>query len=306
MPRDLHSDVPLASSQVISWGCPAIPVRAERRPANSLNLIRMIPAEGFEIMTLSLVASTRDLSPETVHAVLERVRQTTPRVHAITNAVAQNFTANVLLALGAVPSMTLAPEEVAGFAAGSDALLVNLGTLDETRRSAIPLAVAAAQKAGRPVCIDPVFVERSTLRCEFARDLLAAQPDLVRLNLAELEALFPDREQADALIATGTVFAVTGAEDKIESQGEDYCLSNGHKLMGRVTATGCAGGAVLAAFAAVEADKALAAACGLSVFNIAGEIAAERSGGPGSFVPELLDALYGLSLRDIEIRLKTA
>ena len=39
--------------------------------------------------------------------------QRRPRVHCITNAVAQNFTANVLLAAGAVPSMTIAPKEIA-------------------------------------------------------------------------------------------------------------------------------------------------------------------------------------------------
>jgi hydroxyethylthiazole kinase len=257
-------------------------------------------------MTLTVAASTEALSPETVFVRLVRVREAAPRVHAITNAVAQSFTANVLLALGAVPSMTLAPEEVAGFAASAGALLVNLGTLDETRRQSIPLAIEAARKAGRPVCIDPVFVDRSPLRCAYARDLLALRPDLVRLNRFEMEALFPDRKPAEELIASGTVFAVTGEEDKIESRGEDFRLRNGHPLMGRVTATGCAGGAVLAAFACVERDIALAAACGLSVFNIAGEIAAERARGPGSFVPELLDALYGLSQRDIETRLKTA
>ncbi|MHA7777631.1 hydroxyethylthiazole kinase [Roseibium sp. M-1] len=257
-------------------------------------------------MTLTVAASTMPLQPETVFERLERVREKAPRVHAITNAVAQNFTANVLLALGAVPSMTLAAEEVAGFAASAGALLVNLGTLDGTRRQAIPVAMDAARKAGRPIAIDPVFVDRSPLRCAYARDLLAAGPDLVRLNRPEMDALFADRSAAEELIASGTVFAVTGDEDKIESRGEDYRLQNGHPLMGRVTATGCAGGAVLAAFTCVEDDTALAAACGLSVFNIAGEIAAERAGGPGSFVPELLDTLYSLSLGDIELRLKTA
>jgi hydroxyethylthiazole kinase len=271
-----------------------------------LNLIRLIPAEGFEIMTLSVASSTRHLTSETVHDLLERVRDRTPRVHAITNAVAQNFTANALLALGAVPSMTLASEEVAGFAAGADALLVNLGTLDEARRAAIPLAIEAARGSGRKVCLDPVFIDRSPLRRSFAQDLVRAKPDLVRLNGAEMEALFADRSEADDLIARGTVFAVTGAEDKVESLREDYRLLNGHPLMGRVTATGCASGAVLAAFAAVDADTALAAACGLSVFGIAGEMAAERCGGPGTFVPEFLDALYGLGEGDIERRLKIA
>ena len=257
-------------------------------------------------MSLSIAASTQTLSAETVFDLLLRVRQKSPRVHAITNAVAQTFTANALLALGAVPSMTIARDEVAGFAASSDALLVNLGTLDEARRDAIPVAIDAAKEARKPVSIDPVFVNRSPVRCSFAKTLLAYRPDILRLNELELQALFSDRSEAEAAIASGTVLAVTGVEDKIESPGEDYRLRNGHPLMARVTATGCAGGAVIAAFASVEQDTALAAACGLSVFNIAGEMAAAQAGGPGSLVPELLDALYSMTSRDIETRLKTA
>ncbi|PVB61730.1 hydroxyethylthiazole kinase [Labrenzia sp. 011] len=257
-------------------------------------------------MSLSLAASTAPLAAARVHDLLVRVRKSAPRVHAITNAVAQNFTANVLLALGAVPSMTVAEDEVADFAGGADALLVNLGTLDDTRRAAIPLAIEAARAAGRPVSIDPVFVNRSPVRCAFARSLLTSAPDLLRLNPPEMDALFPGRAGVEELISAGTVFAVTGEEDKIESKGEDFRLLNGHPLMARVTATGCAGGAVLAAFTSVEPDRALAAACGLSVFNIAGEIAATRSGGPGTFVPELLDALHAMDLNDIEARLKAA
>jgi hydroxyethylthiazole kinase len=40
--------------------------------------------------------------------------------------VAQAVTANVLLAAGAVPSMTIAPEEIAQFVARADALLVRV------------------------------------------------------------------------------------------------------------------------------------------------------------------------------------
>lgn len=257
-------------------------------------------------MSLTVAASTQALSADTVFDLLQRVRKSAPSVHAITNAVAQTFTANVLLAIGAVPSMTISREEIAGFASSSDALLINLGTLDEARREAIPVAIEAAKAAGRPVSIDPVFVNRSEIRRDYARGLMGLKPDLVRLNEAELEALFPNRSDVDALIASGTVLAVTGVEDKVESSGEDFRLQNGHPLLARVTATGCAGGAVLSAFASVETDTALAAACGLSVFNIAGEMAAEQARGPGSLVPELLDALYGMTSRDIEIRLKTA
>ena len=42
--------------------------------------------------------------------VFARLRETAPRVHCITNSVAQNFTANMLLAAGAIPSMTTTPD----------------------------------------------------------------------------------------------------------------------------------------------------------------------------------------------------
>src|SRR5580700_1216912 len=97
--------------------------------------------------------------------VLARVRARAPRVHCITNSVAQQYTANMLLAAGAVPSMTISREEIAAFVAGADALLVNLGTFDAERRAAIDVALGAmGEAAGEPAMpwvLDPVFIERS-------------------------------------------------------------------------------------------------------------------------------------------------
>src|SRR5437016_841033 len=118
-------------------------------------------------------------------AVLARLRAKNPRVHCITNAVAQNFTANVLLAAGAVPSMTVAPEEVGEFVSRADALLVNLGTFDRERRAAAEVAIARAGESRRPWVLDPVFVDRSPPRTAFARALAAKKPTVVRLNRAE-------------------------------------------------------------------------------------------------------------------------
>src|SRR4030088_1218525 len=97
----------------------------------------------------------RDL-PHIAADVLARIRARRPRVHCITNAVAQNFSANTLLAVGAVPSMTIAADEIADFVARADALLINLGTLDPERRIAIDLALAAAGERV-PWILDPVF-----------------------------------------------------------------------------------------------------------------------------------------------------
>src|SRR6516225_1008831 len=102
--------------------------------------------------------------PDVAADVLSRVRQRAPRVHCLTNTVAQNFTANVLLAAGAVPSMTAAPDEIADFVARADALLINLGTLDRERREAAEIAAEEAVEEQRPWVLDPVFVDRSQAR----------------------------------------------------------------------------------------------------------------------------------------------
>ena len=83
-----------------------------------------------------------------------------PRVHCITNTVAQAFTANGLLAVGARPSMTLSLEEIGAFVASADALLVNLGTFDAERRAAIDAALEVARERGLPWVLDPVLIDR--------------------------------------------------------------------------------------------------------------------------------------------------
>src|SRR5215510_3273594 len=102
-----------------------------------------MPAEG------EMRAPQREL-PIVTAEILERLRERRPRVHCITNAVAQTYTANMLLAAGAVPSMTTAPKEVRAFVARADALLVNLGTFDSERQKAALLAIAEARRAHVP------------------------------------------------------------------------------------------------------------------------------------------------------------
>src|SRR5690606_16457338 len=94
--------------------------------------------------------------------------------------------------------------------------------------------------------------------------------------------------------STGAVVAATGPVDVVTDGSRLARLANGSPLMDRVTAMGCACSALLGAFLAVDPDPFLAAAAGLLAYGAAGEIAAERARGPGSFVPELLDTLHHL------------
>ena len=89
-------------------------------------------------------------------ATLTLLRQQKPLVHQITNYVVMNETANATLALGALPVMAHAMEEVAEMVALAGALVLNIGTLSPGWVESMLLASRAANKRGIPVVLDPV------------------------------------------------------------------------------------------------------------------------------------------------------
>jgi hydroxyethylthiazole kinase len=256
-----------------------------------------MPAEGEMRAPQSERNTTADL-PVITADILERLRERRPRVHCITNAVAQAFTANMLLAAGAVPSMTIALKEVKAFAGRADALLINLGTFDPERQKASLAAIGVANKAGTPWVLDPVFIDRSPSRAAFAKTLVAKKPRALRLNRAEFGALsggkIDDAELARFAKARRTVVGLTGERDIVRDAGRLATIANGHPLMARVTAMGCAASALVGATLAVEPDAWKATAAALIIIGVAGEMAAARARGPGSFATEILDAVYAL------------
>ncbi len=245
---------------------------------------------------------------EVAAGVLARIREHAPRVHCITNTVAQQFTANMLLAAGAVPSMTISAQEIGAFVVGADALLVNLGTFDAERRVAVETSLEAAVRHGKPWLLDPVFIDRSPARAEFARGLLGRGPAVVRLNPAEFAALSGNDQAGDAperlAKAHGTMIALTGRVDLVTDGARRVKIANGDPLMGQVTAMGCAGSALLCAALAVERDPWLATIAVLAAFGVAGEVAAREADGPGSFAVAIVDALHGLDSATLRAHLK--
>jgi hydroxyethylthiazole kinase len=243
-------------------------------------------------------AASRNDAVQAASDILARIRARVPRVHCITNSVAQNFTANTLLAVGCVPSMTLSAEEIGAFVASAQALLVNLGTFDAERREATGIAIEAAASHRVPWVLDPVFVDRAKPRAAFARELISRRPSVIRLNHSEFVALSDSALSRNSALAfarsSHATVAVSGETDLVTDGQHIATVSNGHPLMSRITAMGCAGSALVAACLAVEADSFRAATAALAIMGVAGELAAQKSIGPGSFAVAIIDALYGL------------
>jgi hydroxyethylthiazole kinase len=255
-------------------------------------------------------AASRDGVAQTASDILARLRARAPRVHCITNAVAQNFTANVLLASGCVPSMTLSAEEIGSFVAGAQGLLVNLGTFDRERRQATGIAVETAAAYALPWVLDPVFVDRAPPRAAFARELIGRRPSVVRLNHSEFSALAdttPSREAAVGYARARRIVVGLSGETDLVTDGERVAaITNGHPLMAKVTAMGCAGSALVAACLAVESDAFRATATALVMIGVAGELAAEKAAGPGTFAAAIVDALFSLDESSLIARAKVS
>lgn len=242
---------------------------------------------------------------------LERMRATAPLVHNITNFVAMNIMANVLLAAGASPAMVHAREEVAEFAALAQALTVNIGTPDPAWAEAMVMAADVMRGAGRPWVLDPVGVGATRFRQDICARLLDLSPTVIRGNASEILALAGlggrgrGADAADSVEAaeaaardlaarTGSVVAVSGPVDYVTDGGAAFRVMNGHPLMPRVTALGCALNGVIAAF--LVGQPALpGTVAALAYYGLAGERAGAEAAGPGSFQTAFLDALHQLT-----------
>jgi hydroxyethylthiazole kinase len=254
---------------------------------------------------------------------LRRLREQRPLVHQITNYVVMNETANATLAIGALPVMAHAPEEVAEMASVAAALVLNIGTLTREWVESMVLAGRAADRAGVPVVFDPVGVGATTLRTESAQRILhEVAVAIVRGNSAEIATLAGRTAQirgVEAMAATddigelaraaartlGCTVAVTGPVDAVSDGVTTLLVANGHPLLATVTGTGCIASAITGCFAGVNRKQPLRAATeALVALGVAGEDAAEHSSGPGTFHAALYDALYALSPDTLDARAK--
>ncbi|MDY6793476.1 MAG: hydroxyethylthiazole kinase [Thermodesulfobacteriota bacterium] len=241
---------------------------------------------------------------------LDAVRNKKPLIHNITNYVVMNYTANVLLAMGASPVMAHAPNEVEQMVSFAGALVLNIGTLTDEWIDSMIVAGRKATALKTPIVLDPVGSGATSLRTSSAKKIIdQTKISVIRGNASEILSLKNSESKTkgvdsihsveDASYAAKTLaedlqttLAITGSVDLITDGDRIVRVSNGHPLMSCVTGTGCTATAVIGAFLAVDDDPFSATATALAFFGMAGEIAGEKAEAPGSFMIKMLDALY--------------
>ncbi|MFH1443583.1 MAG: hydroxyethylthiazole kinase [Candidatus Micrarchaeota archaeon] len=243
---------------------------------------------------------------------LLKVRARKPLIHHITNWVTICDCANVTRAVGALPVMAHAPEEVEEMTGISNALVLNIGTLTRPLVDSMLLAGKKANSKHIPVVLDAVGVGATSFRSSICTELLERiEVDVLKGNVSEIGSILGVKSVVRGVEAAGVAgkpediagalaekigrtVVITGKTDIISGRSRTLLVNNGHELMGKVVGTGCMAASVIASFCAVERNYIDAAASALACYGIAGEIAASQAKGPGTFKECFYDALYGL------------
>ena len=253
------------------------------------------------------------ISQEVISTSIAAVRAKSPLVHNITNFVVMNNTANALLAIGASPVMAHWVSEVEDMVAIADALVINIGTLDEQWVESMIRAGVAAHNKGIPIIIDPVGAGATRARTTAALEIIKqCHPTIIRGNGSEIMALVDanirskgvdsSAQSGDALSAAmrlamecGAVVVISGATDYITDGKELFTVEGGSPIMTSVTGMGCTSTAIIGAFAAVVTSPIIAATAAMAVMSLAGERAAVHSAGNGTMQVNFLDELFNLT-----------
>lgn len=251
------------------------------------------------------------MQSKSIQSHFTNFKKHSPLVHNITNDVANNTVANVLLASGASPAMVIAIEEAPDFVKISHALALNIGTLCSQSLESMLATAQSAHDNNIPWVLDPVAVGATSFRLFACKQLLKFKPDVIRGNASEILALAgmsssskgadsgdsvqSAKRAAASLLEHASVVIITGETDWVTDGKHCWSIENGDLMMTKVTAIGCALSALIAGIVASNTEhKGEAAAVALCFYGLAGELAAKTSNGPGSFYVEFLDALHNL------------
>ena len=258
---------------------------------------------------------TMDSKPS---VLMSAVRSKRPLVHHITNYVTVNDCANICICAGGSPVMTDAIEDVVDMVSVSNALVLNIGTLNTRINQSMLTAGKVARDHGVPIILDPVGMGATPFRTATVMEIIRrVRPDVIKGNQGEMGVLSGtggDVKGVDSQGVSGDVAeivrgiakrysciaAATGVQDFVSDGDVTMRLSNGHDLLGAVSGTGCMVSSVVGCFIGANSPSVDSVSAAISAFNISAEYAARASNGPGTFKSALLDAMYNLSSGDLD------
>lgn len=244
---------------------------------------------------------------------MEEVRERAPLIHIIPNQVTAGFMADAVAAVGARPIMAVNPMEFEDITGHAEALVINLGQLNEEKLEATRKALEVAKARKKLVTIDPVGISASEYR---KREMLALIGEdyegIIKGNSAELHCLQTGQKSYEGVDSlhpqkinppskAGQVYVVSGATDWILSKEVTVQLNKEKGIRYSVVGTGCVAGALCGVFQAVTNDSFFSGICAMSVLGFVVE-QANAMQGYGTYKYKILDGLSRMEGKEDEFR----
>lgn len=253
---------------------------------------------------------------EEIKKDLKVLRDKKPLILNLTNYVTMEFMANALLSLGAAPIMSICSEEIEELIKISDAININIGTLNNDLIVSSMQTIVIAKKLEKPIILDPVGAGATIIRTQTAKDLLLYS-SVVKGNASEILALSggvhktlgvesvhttAQAQEAAYNLASKTncIVVISGKIDFITDGKDDTYIKFGHALMPYITGMGCTLSAVIAAFCTINKDYFKACEHATSYFTLCGELAGKRNPYPGSFHSAFIDELFKADFKQMK------
>lgn len=260
----------------------------------------------------------------------DNLKEKTPLVHTITNYVTVNDCANIILAAGGSPIMADSILEVEEITSISDALVINIGTLNDRLVKSMIRAGKKSNQLDLPSILDPVGVGASKLRMDATFALLEEiNFSVISGNASEIKTIYQksgrtsgvdaneeDRiegENLDEMIAmckelskkTGAIISMTGAIDIVADATRANVIYNGNPLMTSISGTGCMLTSLIGAYCGANPDSLFEATSLASLhMGLAGDLAFEKlenlDAGTSSYRMFLIDSISQIDYSTIE------
>ncbi|MFT8673691.1 MAG: hydroxyethylthiazole kinase [Leuconostoc mesenteroides] len=241
--------------------------------------------------------------------------QKAPLVHCITNDITLETVTNTILYLGGKPIMSSDTREFSSLFQSTDALLLNMGRLNESHEQSLSQASSLADMTKKPTVVDLVGYGITNERTKLGMAMARNHPTVIKGNTSEIRrfvglpslakgidgASSDQHDQAlkDLILSlkqitteyADTVFVATGKKDVIVQNDKHLILSNGVDELDKFVGTGDMVGAIITTLLAVGEDPWVASQFAISYLNVAAEKALSLTNGMENFRREVLNQI---------------
>lgn len=242
--------------------------------------------------------------------------QKPPLVHCIINDITLETVANTILYLGGKPIMSSDTREFSSLFESTDALLLNMGRLNESHEQSLSQASSLADMTKKPTVVDLVGYGITNERTKLGITMAHNHPTVIKGNTSEIRRFVGLPSLAKGIDGTSsdqhdqalkdlifslkqittdyadTVFVATGKKDVIVQNDKHLILNNSVDELNKFVGTGDMVGAMITTLLGVGKDPWVASQFAISYLNIAAEKALLlTNGGMENFRREVLNQI---------------